>query len=106
MIDLQLWKLECQRCEGHCHAMVFIGVDRLKGRLAGIAFPDEGVVILVANDITHFSELSLQCLYTVGLLDLQCGKTGETEVYSHRTTGYYDGLCQVWRTREIVVKAW
>ena len=62
MIDLQLWNLECQRCEGHCHAMVFIGVDRLKGRLAGLAFTDKGVVILVANDMTNFSALSLLCL--------------------------------------------
>ena len=92
VVDFYLWKLEGERSESHCHAMVFVCVDRSERRLAGFTIPDERIVILIANHITHLLQFRLQCFDTVGFLDLQTGKTGKLELDTKGAAGYDDGL--------------
>ena len=104
IVDFNLRELEGKRGEGKCHAMILVGVDRLETRLAGLAIPNQRVIVLVINHVTHLLQLLLQCLDAVGLLNLETGKTGELKLYAQGTAGYNDGLCKVWRTAEIVVE--
>ena len=96
VVDFYLWKLEGERSESHSHAMVFVGVDRSERRLAGFTIPDERIVILIANHITHLLQFRLQCFDTVGFLDLQTGKTSKLELDTKGAAGYDDGLSQIW----------
>ena len=93
IVDFNLRKLEGKRGEGKCHAMILVGVDRLETRLAGLAIPNQRVVVLVINHVTHLLQLLLQSLDAVGLLDLETGKTGELKLYAQGTAGYNDSLC-------------
>lgn len=93
IVDFNLRELEGKRGEGKCHAMILVGVDRLETRLAGLAIPNQRVIVLVINHVTHLLQLLLQCLNAVGLLDLETGKAGELKLYAQGTAGYNDGLC-------------
>ena len=53
MIDFELRKFEGDRGESHCHAMILVGVDGFVGRIASLAIPNQGVVILVFDYVAH-----------------------------------------------------
>lgn len=41
IVNTDVWKSESQRCESHCHSMVFVGVDDgLLFRLTSLAIPE------------------------------------------------------------------
>ena len=73
VVDAQTVQTEGSRSEGHCHAMVFVGInsDSIVPVIQLFAVPIELTIVHVVHHIAQLEHLLLQRFYAVRFLDFQ-----------------------------------